>query len=169
MEKGVSEEDGGALEILEVWHWWGRGRVIYCNAPLSRMTCHKDPQSWQLFPVSRPDANMLIPLRWPFHWLWLTPVRHMPNYVPAINDHRRGDHYQDKSGCSRMPAAHCHSITSQWLKDLLPTPRRGGNHNVHRRQRAAATSLMRANICCRFQSATFRNAYKISSVLLLVW
>lgn len=68
MEKGVSGEDGGASEIFEAWHWWGRGRVIYSNVPLSRMTCHKDPQAWQLFPVSRPDANMLIPLRWPFHW-----------------------------------------------------------------------------------------------------
>lgn len=32
------------------------------------------PSSRQLLSGSRPDANMLIPLRWPFHWLPPTPV-----------------------------------------------------------------------------------------------
>lgn len=43
-----------------------------CTRP--RWPVIRAPSSRQLLSGSRPDANMLIPLRWPFHWLAPTPV-----------------------------------------------------------------------------------------------
>lgn len=44
-----------------------------CAVVQSDLSLGRRP-SWQLLSVSRPDANMLICLRWSFHWLTLTPV-----------------------------------------------------------------------------------------------